>query len=155
MHSSPSLSGHSSPRRRAVLLRSPRRRTVSGRFSEGFAMSSSQRSFRRQFGPAATMRFGNSLVTFFRSVRDSVSKPHLSARRTTSFLSRTAGLFFCVIHRQAFIGRRRDGMTKSLSRPNHAMERTADRLRSTFEMTSTLPPQATCSLVRRRSSCSR
>jgi hypothetical protein len=36
-------------------------------------------------------------------------------------------LFFCVVHRQAFIDRKRDGMTKSLSRPNQAMERTADR----------------------------
>jgi hypothetical protein len=39
--------------------------------------------------------------------------------------------------------------------PNQAMERTADRFASTFEMTSTLPFQATRALVRRRSSCSR
>ncbi len=39
--------------------------------------------------------------------------------------------------------------------PNHAMERTADRSASTFEMTSTLPLRAKRALVRRRSSCSR
>ena len=38
---------------------------------------------------------------------------------------------------------------------NHAMERTADRSASTFEMTSTLPLRATRALVRRRSSYSR
>src|SRR5438552_2165253 len=40
-------------------------------------------------------------------------------------------------------------------RPNHAMERTADRCASTFEMTSTLSLRETRGLVRHRSSCSR
>src|SRR6476619_3656151 len=40
-------------------------------------------------------------------------------------------------------------------RPNHSMERTADRRSSTFEMISTLPIRATRALVRRRSSCFR
>jgi hypothetical protein len=38
---------------------------------------------------------------------------------------------------------------------NHAMERTADRCALHFKMISTLPPRATRTLVRRRSSCSR
>ena len=40
-------------------------------------------------------------------------------------------------------------------RPNHAMERTADRCASAFEMTFTLLRRPTRALVRRRSSCSR
>jgi hypothetical protein len=40
-------------------------------------------------------------------------------------------------------------------RPNHAMERTADRCAFHFEMTSTHSLRATRALVRRRSSCSR
>ena len=42
-----------------------------------------------------------------------------------------------------------------LLQPNQAMERTADRCASPLEMTSTLLPQATRGLVRRRSFCSR
>jgi hypothetical protein len=44
---------------------------------------------------------------------------------------------------------------QSSETPNHAMERTADRCASTFEMTSTLPLRATRAPVRRRSSCYR
>src|SRR6185437_861965 len=48
-----------------------------------------------------------------------------------------------------------ESLGSAIQRPNHAMERTAERSASTFEMTSTLPLRATRAVVRHRSSCSR
>jgi len=47
------------------------------------------------------------------------------------------------------------GMAMKPEKPNHAMERTADRRTLDSEMIPTLPLRATRALVRRRSSCSR
>ena len=89
--------------------------------------------------------------------------PHSTRRSDTQYgfrdfesLAKTPGRLADHPRSRINCGKVSPAFALSPSRPsNQAMERTADRCASTFEMTSTRSQRATRGLVRRRSSCSR